>query len=131
MCLCCVRCVCFFFKQKTAYELRISDWSSDVCSSDLVAAPGEGDFDGGGWSYDGDLLPAAGPVVWDGVTYQAPDPSGPAAHFVEARGPAMLLPAGDRQSGGEGKRGAGRVGSGGGRTLHKKNTYPANDRQHS
>src|SRR3546814_3889485 len=26
----------FFFKQKTAYELRISDWSSDVCSSDLV-----------------------------------------------------------------------------------------------
>src|SRR3546814_8885915 len=26
----------FFFKQKTAYELRISDWSSDVCSSDLI-----------------------------------------------------------------------------------------------
>src|SRR3546814_9913811 len=31
--------VCFFFfKQKTAYEMRISDWSSDVCSSDLVGA---------------------------------------------------------------------------------------------
>src|SRR3546814_8942214 len=30
-------CFCFF-KQKTAYEMRISDWSSDVCSSDLVAA---------------------------------------------------------------------------------------------
>src|SRR3546814_7515989 len=30
--------VCFlFFKQKTAYEMRISDWSSDVCSSDLLA----------------------------------------------------------------------------------------------
>src|SRR3546814_10675827 len=28
--------VCFFFKQKTAYEMRISDWSSDVCSSDLL-----------------------------------------------------------------------------------------------
>src|SRR3546814_968019 len=28
--------LCVFFKQKTAYELRISDWSSDVCSSDLV-----------------------------------------------------------------------------------------------
>src|SRR3546814_8364354 len=28
-------CLCFFFKQKTAYEMRISDWSSDVCSSDL------------------------------------------------------------------------------------------------
>src|SRR3546814_7632618 len=29
--------VFFFFKQKTAYEMRISDWSSDVCSSDLGA----------------------------------------------------------------------------------------------
>src|SRR3546814_4872334 len=29
--------VVFFFKQKTAYEMRISDWSSDVCSSDFVA----------------------------------------------------------------------------------------------
>src|SRR3546814_10494082 len=37
----------FFFKQKTAYEMRISDWSSDVCSSDLTAPvlviQGEGD----------------------------------------------------------------------------------------
>src|SRR3546814_9270627 len=31
-----VLCFFFFFKQKTAYEMRISDWSSDVCSSDLV-----------------------------------------------------------------------------------------------
>src|SRR3546814_14504976 len=30
-------CFVFFFKQKTAYEMRISDWSSDVCSSDLNA----------------------------------------------------------------------------------------------
>src|SRR3546814_21091426 len=29
--------IIFFFKQKTAYEMRISDWSSDVCSSDLAA----------------------------------------------------------------------------------------------
>src|SRR3546814_4466471 len=48
LCMCCSNCmVCwcvsllrlflfFFFKQKTAYEMRISDWSSDVCSSDLV-----------------------------------------------------------------------------------------------
>src|SRR3546814_3489561 len=35
LCLC-LFCV-FFFKQKTAYEMRISDWSSDVCSSDLMA----------------------------------------------------------------------------------------------
>src|SRR3546814_4782833 len=34
---CCVLYVVFFFfKQKTAYEMRISDWSSDVCSSDLA-----------------------------------------------------------------------------------------------
>src|SRR3546814_3064702 len=31
----CVSSYFFFFKQKTAYEMRISDWSSDVCSSDL------------------------------------------------------------------------------------------------
>src|SRR3546814_3270598 len=30
----------FFFKQKTAYEMRISDWSSDVCSSDLLGGRG-------------------------------------------------------------------------------------------
>src|SRR3546814_6925666 len=55
---------CFFcFKQKTAYEMRISDWSSDVCSSDLGVAIGasiscagacmtlvdKGSADGGGW----------------------------------------------------------------------------------
>src|SRR3546814_2794700 len=34
--MCCIlRKIFFFFKQKTAYEMRISDWSSDVCSSDL------------------------------------------------------------------------------------------------
>src|SRR3546814_4081480 len=32
----CVFLLFFFFKQKTAYEMRISDWSSDVCSSDLL-----------------------------------------------------------------------------------------------
>src|SRR3546814_20705823 len=32
-------CFFFFFKQKTAYEMRISDWSSDVCSSDLIGHP--------------------------------------------------------------------------------------------
>src|SRR3546814_4585681 len=31
----------FFFKQKTAYEVRISDWSSDVCSSDLLVVGAE------------------------------------------------------------------------------------------
>src|SRR3546814_3106436 len=32
-------CSFFFFKQKTAYEMRISDWSSDVCASDLLCGP--------------------------------------------------------------------------------------------
>src|SRR3546814_13819735 len=35
----------FFFKKKTAYEMRISDWSSDVCSSDLQAAVDRADRD--------------------------------------------------------------------------------------
>src|SRR3546814_9987545 len=39
MYLCCFFLV-FFFKQKTAYEMRISDWSSDVCSSDLCGSRG-------------------------------------------------------------------------------------------
>src|SRR3546814_2095582 len=38
--LCFVVLLFFFFKQKTAYEMRISDWSSDVCSSDLGIATG-------------------------------------------------------------------------------------------
>src|SRR3546814_9431369 len=44
--------VCFcFFKQKTAYEMRISDWSSDVCSSDLLPLiDGQGNYG----SMDGD-----------------------------------------------------------------------------
>src|SRR3546814_10706371 len=39
--VCCACCwvYVFFFKQKTAYEMRISDWSSDVCSSDLLEDP--------------------------------------------------------------------------------------------
>src|SRR3546814_2100807 len=40
----CVFLYFFFFKQKTAYEMRISDWSSDVCSSDLPAAALAGTF---------------------------------------------------------------------------------------
>ncbi|MGP3925529.1 GH92 family glycosyl hydrolase [Streptomyces sp. 8N616] len=57
-----------------------------------TAQPGQGNFDGLGWSYDGDLLPKAGPVTWGEVTYDAPDPSGTAANFVEARGQTLLLP---------------------------------------
>src|SRR3546814_2777297 len=41
MILQCVYVLFFFFKQKTAYEVRISDWSSDVCSSDLRRDPAD------------------------------------------------------------------------------------------
>src|SRR3546814_7096946 len=42
--------VVFFFKQKTAYEMRISDWSSDVCSSDLHRVRARrAALTGGGW----------------------------------------------------------------------------------
>src|SRR3546814_3898223 len=41
MCFMCCYFAFFFFKQKTAYEMRISDWSSDVCSSDLRCLAGD------------------------------------------------------------------------------------------
>src|SRR3546814_6185104 len=43
----------FFCKQKTAYEMRISDWSSDVCSSDLLFRGARGTAPGTGWPVDG------------------------------------------------------------------------------
>src|SRR3546814_14015783 len=57
MCIC--RSSFFFFKQKTAYEMRISDWSSDVCSSDLVV----------GWVmlvviFSSDIGSIGGPLDW-------------------------------------------------------------------
>src|SRR3546814_8400605 len=52
-------CVCFFFfffKQKTAHEMRINDWSSDVCSSDLLPVIGENVDDVLGVVYLKDLV---------------------------------------------------------------------------
>jgi hypothetical protein len=83
--------------------------TGDGCAVDLgaertvdgtatVAAPAEGNFDGGGWSYDAALLPPAGPVTWSDVTYQAPDPSGTAKNFVRASGQSLLLPPGKHRS---------------------------------
>src|SRR3546814_152413 len=48
--------VFFFFKQKTAYEMRISDWSSDVCSSDLNA------FASAGGALQFDMVPVQAPT---------------------------------------------------------------------
>src|SRR3546814_8086053 len=61
MCWCLVTFV--FFTQKTAYEMRMSDWSSDVCSSDLIVFPRREALIGG----KGDLLdqpPAAGEAAF-------------------------------------------------------------------
>src|SRR3546814_9711368 len=60
----CTLIVFFFFKQKTAYEMRISDWSSDVCSSDLTP----------GASYGWDVVESS----WSGPQYDlraADDPA--------------------------------------------------------
>src|SRR3546814_8674343 len=51
----------YFFKQKTAYEMRISDWSSDVCSSDLAATNVDG------WTSDYAMMrlsQVAGRPIW-------------------------------------------------------------------
>src|SRR3546814_1145861 len=62
----------FFFKQKTAYEMRISDWSSDVCSSDLPAVF-SGEFS---WPLKGSILTSFGPGVGgqrnEGIDIKAP-----------------------------------------------------------
>src|SRR3546814_1564940 len=52
-----------FFKQKTAYEMRISDWSSDVCSSDLRSADAELHFP----AFAGDLHIARIEIVAPGI----------------------------------------------------------------
>src|SRR3546814_6826443 len=58
-------CVFFFFKQKTAYEMRISDWSSDVCSSDLFS------YSATTVSGTGTETPLEGPMRLDFPVYDA------------------------------------------------------------
>jgi len=59
-----------------------------------ASASTQGNFDGGGWSYDAALLPAAGAGALHGVTYDLPDATGTANNFVEAHGQQVLLPSG-------------------------------------
>src|SRR3546814_6813920 len=61
----------FFFKQKTAYEMRISDWSSDVCASDLAPACKAG------W--------AGVAASWCSLPWQSAHSSAPIAYFNVAR----------------------------------------------
>src|SRR3546814_13277645 len=103
----------FFFKQKTAYEMRISDWSSDVCSSDLAApkspslpwsAPAttevvteDRNFASGDAELSGTLLlPVSGkPVAAIVVTHSAPSPlrSASLSHHLQTIQPALGLAA--------------------------------------
>src|SRR3546814_12457130 len=126
-------CVVFFFKQKTAYEMRISDWSSDVCSSDLFdvvvlfsGMPGaffELGFDGG---IDVDVialgLAAHAPEAHaqprqrlaQAVTFEPGDGSLGLDRRIDFLHGAPVVAVGlDRQSVGEGKRVAEREVSGG------------------
>src|SRR3546814_11223870 len=112
------RLVCvFLFKQKTAYEMRISDWSSDVCSSDLrrifrVPRDHVGLILGIGFVKILERLVEAREVRWrlldELVGRRRRDDLG---NLVGACGEAALrgrLREIDRQSGGEGKCGSGR-----------------------
>src|SRR3546814_4565466 len=103
--LCCwFYLVFFFFKQKTAYEMRISDWSSDVCSSDLFPL----DQDGGLGRFAEGLKTGAGEEI----------------ERPQRRGRPRLLegdrPGGDRKSVVKGKSVSVRVDLGGRRIMKKK-----------
>src|SRR3546814_20974477 len=139
--MCCrLDCIFFFFKQKTAYEMRISDWSSDVCSSDL----GEGgahqvdraDLDSVGELNDREFVRAgahsphrrAEPTgnMFEhetGSPRAAPGASEahrPVRSKYGARSPAARARwRADRNSGVAGKSGSGRVDLGGRRILQK------------
>ncbi|MBM6403927.1 GH92 family glycosyl hydrolase [Phycicoccus sp. CSK15P-2] len=87
--------------------LRCAATDADTCPVDLdgvrthdgtatVDAPGDGDFDGSGWSYDADLLPAPGLWEWDGSTFSLPETAGTTPSFVEADGRTLLVPAASR-----------------------------------
>src|SRR3546814_2258671 len=74
-------CCVFFFKQKTAYEMRISDWSSDVCSSDLRR-------DAEAARRDAGLYPAAQAVRYP--DREIPGPPAPHGRHVHGGGAGTL-----------------------------------------
>src|SRR3546814_18497266 len=124
-CLCCMIDCFFFFKQKTAYEMRISDWSSDVCSSDLLYRIADGRLvvaDAMRWrpwmaELDGDKLnQLVGKMLADlGGAYSVP---------TVRIGPRLGLFGSlqDRTSVGSGKCVSVRVALGGHRIIKKQNT---------
>src|SRR3546814_16493075 len=112
----------FFFKQKTAYEMRISDWSSDVCSSDLLRAPGSradhrlAAQPRRAWSFWG--LPGA---AGRSRPHLPAAPGARAPHRLRREDQPRAGGQRDRKSDVEGKRVSVRVDPGGSRLLTKKN----------
>src|SRR3546814_9626704 len=84
----CLCVVFFFFKHKTAYEMRISDWSSDVCSSDLLREHFWQGRDLSGKLAAIRWLRKGGAMAPDGARG---DSWGPASGAVYPTGPAVLL----------------------------------------
>src|SRR3546814_4590356 len=64
----------FFFKQKTAYEMRISDWSSDVCSSDLATQDAYESVEGLSGSRFNDVLSGSNVTAAERAPFD-PDPA--------------------------------------------------------
>src|SRR3546814_11190950 len=101
----------FFFKQKTAYEMRISDWSSDVCSSDLLGAKAAGSPPG---RRNGLVSLIPGPAASRNGRVRvdsappAPDNGRPSAGVAQAGAPEPTVrPRGKSQSGSAPALGAG------------------------
>src|SRR3546814_12839454 len=105
--------VFFFFKQKTAYEMRISDWSSDVCSSDLLTDAAEG-FD------DASEL----------EQWRARSAAVGRTHAVAHAGNMLQDLSRDRKSVVEGKSVSVRVDLGGRRIIKKKNNKYISSTRH-
>src|SRR3546814_17013770 len=112
--------VVFFFKQKTAYEMRISDWSSDVCSSDLRAGRGGRACPGASTASPPTARPASRRARSGRTRSAACASSARAARRRRGRASRST----DRKSVGEGKSVAVRVSLGGRRNIqNKKNKH--------
>src|SRR3546814_7963948 len=92
----------FFFKQKTAYEMRISDWSSDVCSSDLLLGVGAALRSDGAVGDRGQSDSAGGHGAVEVDERIGDDPVGGAP--LEGRGLHDPVAEADRAEGGGGER---------------------------
>src|SRR3546814_3115293 len=102
----------FFFKQKSAYDLRISDWSSDVCSSELVQA--EPLAGGSGFSRVSLSAACKRACIFTRLRHNTTASTTPSTASDSA------MPRGDRKSDAQGKSVSVRVDPGGRRIIKKK-----------